>query len=712
MHSRRKAIPPPRNNEAQENGMSEMNESKSPLTVDECKKNFRHTRDLGLYLDMLNILKSQYLIILCLKNTSGQNISDETAEKIRSIGFSKFTAEPDMKYAGVLNNGTAVCDNSSDAYDTFRVFEGDLPKAKIYISFEKKEAEIKINGKEQSLNDKGINIVVYDMKKSEAADVSCCNASEGKPALYHRNFYYSEQYIRDHIYMPESCIDSVTLPMRKSYFSNRKLNVREVERGIFLPSVPGEVNTVENGEGVKKHVVHGGVCDEGFNFVAGHQLFNTRDIGDDDRHISDSYKVPQENIAYMDETVLYGGSLIEHPGHLIAECFADRSWWIVQNADSDIKIAVEIIWRNGDLVIGYNGSFVREFLDALGISEDRLIVIEKPTQFKKIIVPDQSAIPLYYCFPYEFTTEYIKPFQHIAKRLTPGNYKKIYLTKSKNHNKSTIGEEYFIDFFEKKGFKIITPEDHSIREKIELMYGADEVVTVDGTNSLFTVFCKPSVKLTILTRRLDYWDIAQQLITEAVGIKEFFLVNISGNFLENFSKNPLYGYGKGLTFTYATKEFAKYVKDVYNEELDITPEEALKKYSYDYLSRFLEYYSQPVSFSVVSGMKMMDILRGMSEVFWGKALDTGDLLFAANDDEIRIQSLEQRLQAEQEECAKKIQHLSEKAKGYIDEIVGLKQTLARLEAENKQLCEKNSEMSAYMAEISQLLDALEAGNGE
>ena len=682
----------------------------TPAKIEERLEDLRLTRDFDLYLDMLNTLKNEYLIILCLKSTSGQNISETTAEKIRSLGFSKFTAEPEMKYAGVLHNGAAVCDHSSSVYDSFRSFAGDLPKAKIDISFEEKEAEIKINGKDQSLNDKGINIVLYDPKKADAADVSCYNASEENPEFYHRNFYYDEQYIDTHIFMPESYKDSVTLPMRKSYFSNRRLNVREVERGIFLPS-ESTYNLDENGNKFNTYKVYGGICDENFNFIAGHQLFNTRNLGNDSRHISGSYKVPPENITYIDETVLYGGTLIEHPGHLIAECFADRLWWIAENADSDIKIAVELTWGKGELGQNYSSSFVMEFLDAFGISEDRLVVIERPTQFKKIIVPDQSSIPLNYCFPYEFTSAYVKPFQRITKQLAPGKYKKIYLTKSKLHNRSIIGEEYFIDFFEKKGFKIINPEDHTIKEKAELMYGAEEVVTIDGTNSLFTIFCKPTVKLTILTKRMNYWDTPQQLITEAVGIKEFFLVNISGNFLEQFTNNDFAVYARGLVLTYATKEFAKYVKYIYNEELDITPDESLKKYFYDYLIYFAEYYSQPDRFHIIGGIKMTDILRSMNEVFLGKKLDTGEFDFFT-DDEIRNKVLERRLFGEQEGSAKKIEYLTEKAKGFVDEIASLKQSLAQLESENQRLRRENSEMSSYMAEIGQLLDALETGNGQ
>ena len=690
--------------------MNKSEKVKAMASIEETLENLKLTRDFDLYLDMLNTLKSKYLIILCLKNTSGQNFSEKTVEKIHGLGFSGFSTEPDMNYVGVIGNGGVIRNTSSAADQQPRNCELTVSKTKLYVSFEEKEAEIKIDGKDYSLNSKGINIVVFDLQRSEAADVSCYDASENNPEFYHCNFYYDEKYIDSHIFVPESYKDSVTLPMRKSYFSNRALNVREVERGIFLP-IKGVIEVDKYFNELETYKAYGGICDESLNFIAGHQLFNPRHIDLDGRHISDSYEVKQEDITYIDETVLYGGTLIEHPGHLIAECFADRLWWLLQNAGSDIKIAYEVIWRTPKL-IEKKLSFVREFFDAFGIPEDRLIAVEKPTQFKKIIVPDQSAIPLQYCFPYEFTGEYIKVFQHITKQLTPGKYKKIYLTKSKLHKKTNIGEEFFIDFFEKKGFKIINPEDHTIKEKAELMYGADEVVTIDGTNSLFTVFCKPSVKLTILTRRMDYWDIAQQLITEAVGIKEFFLVNVSGNFLENFSEFAFRNFSRGLALTYATKEFAKYVKYIYNEDIDITPEESLKKHLYDYLARFPEYYSQSnANMYCIRNIKMTDILRSMSEIFLGKTLDTSGLDFLT-EDEIRVKKLEFKLKDEKKASAEKIQQLSDKAKEFIDEITRLRQALSQRDTEIAQLRKENAELSSYMAEISSLLDALEAGNGQ
>ena len=665
----------------------------------------RYTRDFGLYLDLLNEVKGEYLIILCLKDTSGHNISEAAAEKIRRLGFSKYTTEPDMKYVGVLHNGSVICDFVLKASDTHENFSGSIPDATLNISFEEKEGEICINGNNQSLNDKGINIAVYDVRSREITDAACYNAAGSVPVFFHRNLDYTDKYIAGHIYMPEEHIDSITLPMRRSYFSNRRLNVREVERGIFLPIQKKFLEIDTSGKTDNAYRTRGGICDENFTFIAGHQSFSPTKQPLDSRHVSDSYTVEREEIVYIDETVLYAGVLTEHPGHLIVECFADRLWWLAQNPDTDIKVAAETIWEKNGWATD-TLSFVRQLLDAFGISQDRLIFIDKPTQFRKIIVPDQSAIPMNYCFPYEFTKEYILPFRHITKQLTPGKYKKIYFTKSKTLKSNTVGEKFFIDFFEKKGFTIIHPEDYTMKEKAEMMYGAEEVVTIDGTSSLFTVFCKPTVRLTILARRKDFWDMPQQLINEAVGIKEFYLVNVSGNFLDSFSENIFMNYATGMTVACVTREFKDYVKNVYNEEIGITTEESLKNISWDFLTRFPMFYSQPQSFFYIRNVKMRDVLRSMSEVFCGVKLEA-DNLDHPTAEEAYIKKLENQLG--EERAASDL--IAEKAKGFIDEITSLKRALAQCEAENQQLRDKNAELTAYMAEISRLLDALEAQDG-
>ena len=244
------------------------------------------------------------------------------------------------------------------------------------------------------------------------------------------------------------------------------------------------------------------------------------------------------------------------------------------------------------------------------------------------------------------------------------------------------------------------------------MYGADEVVTLDGTNSLFSVFCKPSVKLTVLTRRQEFWDTPQQMITEALGIKDFFLVNVSGSFLNNSSSDdPLANYAAGMTYMYVTEDFKNYVKQAFNEELDIIPIESFKDGLFEYLSSFADYCRGSVQFLSVKNIKMSDILQSLGEIIMGETY-APDKEYTPTDDERRLQKLKRLRREENEINASKIRALTDKAKEYIEENSLLKQSLALLEEENRQLREKNSEMSEYMAEVSRLLDALEAKDEE
>lgn len=588
--------------------------TENAMTFEECLENLKFTRDFDLYLNMLNLLKDRYLIVLCTKEISGPNISAAAVEKIRCMGFSNYPADFHTMYLGIANKSSILCDSLSPKSETVH-YEGMIESTSLFALSSKSSAVIEINGEDYSINSRGLNFAVYDQEKSEIVEVSCYDAFAESPTFYHRNFHFSNQYIDSHIFMPKKYMDSVTLPMKRSYFSNRKLDAKEVKNGIILPNKRIGDKT------------YGGVCDEYFNFIAGHHVF---DAGSEleyptSRHIVDSYTVPSENINYFDETVVYGGTMTDHPGHLIVESFADRIWWFVKNADSNLKIAVTTAMDNtlGSSEYAY---FVKQHLNAFGISDDQVVFVKKPMKFKKIVIPDQSAIPIRICWPYEFTSEYVQVYQHITRQLSPATYKKIYLTKRLTAKKNIIGEDYFINFFKERGFKIIHPEEYTIKEQAALMYGAEEVVTVEGTNAHFAIFCKPSVKLTILTRMFTGWAEPQQLVNEAVGIKELFLVNTSGNFIinrrstdgYNIFLDGIYNFASGLSLMCVTNEFKKYVKYVFGEELDITPEESLKSVLYEYLAYFPKHYSDAMHFSQIRDLKISDVLKNMSEVFLGE----------------------------------------------------------------------------------------------
>lgn len=373
-------------------------------------------------------------------------------------------------------------------------------------------------------------------------------------------------------------------------FSERELEVNELENGIVLPVV------LPHG---------GGVSDENFNFIAGH-LFFPKEENLTPPHpalsIKESYTVEKNKIRFVNETVVFGGVMMDHPGHLIYECISNRMWWHLYNPDSKLKFVFVTIWGN---------SLVKEFLELLNVPEDRILFIDEPTQFSRIIIPEQS---IYRYSPSKgFTKEYMLVLNKIKENVEPAAYEKIYLTRRKVKKQDTVNEEYFIDFFEKKGFKIIDPEDHTIREKIAFFRGAGEVACLGGTNALYTLFSDHSTKLFLLGRAND--PVAEQYVPyEAANIKDCYVIDVCLNFLH---KNRVWG----VNLIGATNYWKRFVKDHYNEEIFENAKNTIKEHAYDYLERCAEYYSDPSRLNNFKAFSHFDIINLMNQVFLGRTLD-------------------------------------------------------------------------------------------
>ena len=584
------------------------------LAFDECLYNLCNTRDIDVYLDLLFALRDRYLIILSIKDTPGHKMSAATFDRVRSIGFSELTKNSWRTYIGVINQGDIIYNKSGDnAGDPLEYYEkiDDLNLAvssKAYL--QGNISEIIINGEDFSLNSRGWNIVIYDVVSKMVVDSATYDSHIANTAFYHKDLKFNKSYFNSHFFINEKYINGWIEKYQKKYFSNYELDSKEISHGILEP-----IREI-NGRNC------GGVCDEKFNFIAGH----TKKAGAGPyNECSQCYEVNENDLEYIDDTVIYGGVMFNHPGHMIIDSVAERLWWVLKHPEVDYKIVVvSWVWGSG------SSMFIKEYMEVLNIPEDRLIIVSKPTKFYKIIVPDQSHVLLSLETPYEYTKEFSSVFEYIRNHLIPSTHKKIYLTKSKTGKKNIIGEDYFIEFYKNKGFTIIDPQDYTIKEKAELMYGADEVVSTLGTNTHFLIFCKPTVKLTILTRVAFESCSGQLLVNQAANIKDITIVNIASDFLHR-------NFVRGLNLICVTDEFKIYAKKVYNEDVVIDSREALKNIVFDYLQYFPEYYSSPRPFDTIKNQKMVTVLQNMSEVFLGKEFDTAGLNLTTNEDNLRNQ---------------------------------------------------------------------------
>lgn len=623
----------------------------SVMPFEECTDNLLNTRDIGVYLDTLLAMRDRYMLIMSVKDTPGRQMPDDIFNKIHSLGFSQFLKEHHRTYIGVIDRGNTLFDAHGKEVRLPIEYSADIDDIHLFIRSEyggEGICEIIIDGEDYSLNSRGINIVVYDFETKKVVDSSTYDAWFLKATFYHKNLELDEAYFDSHIFVPKKYKEIWRSLVRRKYFSNHKLNVKEVDNGVVLP-----IKKI-NGKS------HGGACSEDYKLISGHCNFS-QDAHKNDRCVLDSYIPDESEVQYIDETVLYGGIHYDHLGHLIIETIANQLWYLTKISDPELKIAVIIEWGSGD------GRFFRELMDAFGFPQDKIIIVSSPTKFKKLLIPDSSALMYLWVAPYEFTYEYSLFFEHIKSVIIPAKYKKIYFSKTKVGRGNFIGEEYFIEFYRKHGFEIINPEDYTLKEKAELVLGADEIVTTIGTNNLFSIFCKPSATITVLARvdNTGYLVDSLSMICEAIGCKNFYIVNVAASFLH---KNLVWG----LQLLSVTNEFKEYVKLVFNEEIDITPEESLKNVLYDYLKFFPEYYSEPTLFNCLKNQKMLTVLQNMSELFLGKAFDTSNLDLSTNESNLQNQVKE--LNAQKSSLTTQINAL-------IEENKALKSTNAQNETE-------------------------------
>lgn len=157
------------------------------------------------------------------------------------------------------------------------------------------------------------------------------------------------------------------------------------------------------------------------------------------------------------------------------------------------------------------------FVELMGIDMSRVEIIDKPTKFDRVIVPDEAIYPMD-----AYRAEYVKTFDAIRDNIKPMEDKKIYLSRSHFHYRTSLNETYYEDFFSRRGFTIIYPETLSIEEQIAYIAGADEVVTTMGSMAHLLLFAKSTTKATILNRSTQCLP-AQVIVGQARGIESYYV---------------------------------------------------------------------------------------------------------------------------------------------------------------------------------------------
>lgn len=159
---------------------------------------------------------------------------------------------------------------------------------------------------------------------------------------------------------------------------------------------------------------------------------------------------------------------------------------------------VYIKWGNEKLE---NQQNFKRLLEILNINVNNFQEITQPTQFDKIILPDES---LYLDGYRKFTIEYRETINRIrdfaVKNRMPTSSKKIYYF----HGSRQFGEERLAEYFKSKGYEIVRPEKLTLDEQLNLLINCENFASTVGSTSHNLIFLPNGAEVILIPRGSGY----------------------------------------------------------------------------------------------------------------------------------------------------------------------------------------------------------------
>lgn len=319
----------------------------------------------------------------------------------------------------------------------------------------------------------------------------------------------------------------------------RPMAVETVTRGVVLPRKEVEAGPTWG---------LGGVCEEAGAFLP----LSAYDGGWATHGGAYSFEEPE----YMDEDVVYFGLFFRHWGHFLVDLLG-RMWYIA--------------WfgRKKVVYLGEEeptGNFL-ECFRLLGLSEEDLIHVSKPTQFRSVVVPEFSCKSCEW-----YTTEYREIFDTMIANAQPQEIpgKKIYFSRLAFGRGKEVGEKQIAAWALANGFTAVAPEKLTVTQQIAIWNGAEEVLCLDGSIPISVAFSRnENLRLTVLHKTsLEHLNLELFLLMRPCRVKLLdayrepfrgYPKNIgAGPFLLEIGEDILrYSRENGLSVPYTAKQLAR-----------------------------------------------------------------------------------------------------------------------------------------------------------
>ncbi len=229
---------------------------------------------------------------------------------------------------------------------------------------------------------------------------------------------------------------------------------------------------------------------------------------------------PVENPEYRDETVVYCGYLVNHWGHFLIEGVT-RLWYFLEN-DPTVDKYVFFVDENEERQIKGN---YREVLELLKIW-DKLEIINKPTTYREVIVPELGIH-----MRTAYTPKLVNVFDAIADNVVPDpsweTPEKIYYSRSQFAKgiPFEFGFDSLDNFFAKNGYTILYPEKVPLSRMIHYIRNSKVVATLSGSLPHNMLFARNGQKVEIIERLV----ISDDNQTDVNRMRELDVVYVDAN---------------------------------------------------------------------------------------------------------------------------------------------------------------------------------------
>ena len=138
-------------------------------------KMIKDETNYSIWFRYLSEMVSRYLVVMVVRDTPGSNMPKNVYKDILDAGFTNFRTDLWNSYIGVFFKGKCWCDerrvNEERCEYYYESMDGKfsiLAKSETWKNGDR--GEIQINGKQLAKNNRGVNVIVYDVSSNKLID--------------------------------------------------------------------------------------------------------------------------------------------------------------------------------------------------------------------------------------------------------------------------------------------------------------------------------------------------------------------------------------------------------------------------------------------------------------------------------------------------------------------------------------------------------------